>query len=69
MVSSSQVNFLNDEDSEEDEDFINEGIVGKKYIALKPYIRDVSKSKDFKEINIRAQEKRLFVPRSESTPK
>lgn len=50
MASSSHVNFLTDEgeDSKEDEDSINEGIVGKKYIAMKPYIRDASTSKDFK---------------------
>jgi hypothetical protein len=70
VVSSSQVNFLTheNEDSEEDEDFINEGIIGKKYIAMKPYIRDASTSKNFKELNTRAQENRLFLPRTESSP-
>jgi hypothetical protein len=70
VVSSSQVDFLIDEgeDSEEDEDFINEGIVGKKFIAMKHYIRDASTSKNFKEINARRpQENRLFLHRSESS--
>ena len=70
MASSSHVNFLTDEgeDSEEDEDSINEGIVGKKYIAMKPYIRNASTSKDFKELNARAQENRLLLARSVSSP-
>jgi hypothetical protein len=51
MFPSSQVNLLTDDDEDdgEDEELINEGIVGKKYIALKPYIKEVSTSKEFKE--------------------
>ena len=52
MFPSSQVNLVTDGDEDEDgedEDLINEGIVGKKYIALRPYIKEVSTSKEFKE--------------------
>ena len=71
MIPSSQVNLVTDEDGNdggEDEELINEGIVGKKYIALKPYIKDVSTSKDFKEQNARVQENRFFITRSEPVP-
>jgi hypothetical protein len=37
MVESSSTNYLSNVDSSE-EDILNEGVVGKKYIALKPYI-------------------------------
>jgi hypothetical protein len=71
VIQSSQVNLVTDEDEndgEEDEGLTNEGIVGKKYVALKPYIKEVSTSKEFKEHSARAPENRLFIPRSEPIP-
>lgn len=70
VIPSSRVNLLTDEVevSGEDEDFIDEGIVGKKFIALKPYIMDKSTSKDFKELDARTYEKRKFLHRSEIMP-
>jgi hypothetical protein len=70
MFPSSQVNLVTDgdEDDGEDEELINEGIVGKKYMALKPYIKEVSTSKDFKEQDTRTQENRVLIPRNELTP-
>ena len=41
VVPSSLANYVSDNDNEDDEqndELINEGIVGKKYLALKPYI-------------------------------
>jgi hypothetical protein len=64
---SSQVNIVTDEDEKdaEEDDLINEGIVGKKYIALRPYIKEMSTSKHFKEQNAHTQENRVLIPRSD----
>ena len=55
------MNFISDGDSSENgnEQIINEGVVGKKYIALKPYTKAVvGTSKVFKEMHVRTPKNR-----------
>ena len=47
---------------------MNEGAVDRKYIALKPYIRNINLSKVLKEQQASTQESRVLVQRSESKP-
>jgi hypothetical protein len=46
-INSSQVNYVSDGSLTPDDE--NEGIIGRKYCALKPYIKKVGPLKDNKE--------------------
>ena len=59
----------NNEGDNDDDDLINEGIVGKKYIALKPYIKmTVGTQKESRERQAKTHVSRQLLPRFESMP-